>query len=92
MTRLLALPNRGTLLLDTLIALIIFAVVFSSSFLNYEYTQAFGAVSADAQNMTAIAQGATLYLNDNGSPPPTRGLLAPGKARPAFPALQPAKP
>jgi hypothetical protein len=88
MTRLLALPNRGTLLLDTLIALIIFAVVFSSSFLNYEYTQAFGAVSADAQNMTAIAQGATLYLNDNGSPPPA-GAVSTSNPGPTYLAVVP---
>ena len=68
-TRLNAAKNTGTLLLDTLIALSIFALVFSTTYFNYAYAQSYAAVTADVQELDALNTAATLYTSNNAGLP-----------------------
>ena len=68
-TRLNAAKNTGTLLLDTLIALSIFALVFSTTYFNYAYAQSYAAVTADVQELDALNTAATLYTSNHAGLP-----------------------
>ena len=63
--------SRGTLLLDTLIAMSVLAIVFAVTYPNYEYARLQSQVSASVQQMNAIGTALELYANDNaGAYPP----------------------
>lgn len=63
--------NRGTLLLDTLIAMSVLAIIFAVTYPNYEYARLQSQVSASVQQMNAIGSGLELYANDNAGAYPT---------------------
>jgi type II secretory pathway pseudopilin PulG len=56
--------QAGTLLLDTLTAIVILAVIFACVFPNYQRAALEGNIALEAQQLQQQAAAATLYAND----------------------------
>jgi type II secretory pathway pseudopilin PulG len=69
--------QKGTLLLDTLIAMSILAIVFAIAYPNYAYARSQSQVAASGQQMNAIASALEMYANDHSGVYPANGNVAP---------------
>jgi type II secretory pathway pseudopilin PulG len=70
--------QKGTLLLDSLIAMAIIAIIFAVAYPNYSYARQQSQVASVAQQLNAISTAIAMYSNDNsGLNPLTSQIVAP---------------
>ena len=57
--------QKGTLLLDSLIAMAIIAIIFAVAYPNYAYARQQSQVAAVVQQLNAVSSAIAMYANDN---------------------------